>query len=478
MRRRGLSSHDARTHALAGNEQHCCLRSVCFACVRLPSDLLRLLLPARAVLFSCPNAGALSARLETDASLVRVLAADGVFSIATACATGLSGLAIAFAGGWQLTLVMLGVLPLLLAAMLTGVKVFSSLSRGTKNQFERATQVSMDAVGNIRTVASFTAQPHVLNHFEKELEGPIAAARKKALTQGVSAGIAISMIPFTEAFIFYIGGIFIDRGIMCDPSSLRLLLPSLPPAATFFLLCNRRRRSPAVLMPHTARIRLLPLHPSLLIPPLNPQDFPGDDAGLSRAADVCVRDCNGAPGRGRRAHSGGLFLRAPLIQRMMHHADDETCCCRGMGCEKIRVFALRFISRVLFSFYLLSAPSAGLRADGRHRCRQARRRVRLRARRPGAGALPCSGTLSAPMHSPEPPAQQPCGGYASINHSQRVVNARYCCQCESAPPALFLCSLLNLLRLLRLPVGGWWRCQHASLTAAPLLLTLFSAPYR
>lgn len=114
---------------------------------------------------------------------------------------------------------MLGVLPLLLGAMLTGVKVFSNLSRGTKNQFERATQVSMDAVGNIRTVASFTAQGHVLSHFEKELEGPIAAARKKALTQGASAGVAIAMIPFTEAFIFYIGGIFIERGYMCEPSA-------------------------------------------------------------------------------------------------------------------------------------------------------------------------------------------------------------------------------------------------------------------
>lgn len=91
--------------------------------------------------------------------------------------------------------------------------------------------MAQDAVGNIRTVASFTAEGRVLDLFERALAGPVVAARKKAVTSGASAGVAISLIPFSEAFIFYIGAIFIEKGYMTFQDMMQVFMALLMSAS-------------------------------------------------------------------------------------------------------------------------------------------------------------------------------------------------------------------------------------------------------
>lgn len=56
--------------------------------------------------------GALANRLAADAQTLRLLVSDGVYASLQNGATFVAGIAIAFAGGWQLALVMCGTVPL------------------------------------------------------------------------------------------------------------------------------------------------------------------------------------------------------------------------------------------------------------------------------------------------------------------------------------------------------------------------------
>ena len=160
------------------------------------------------------SSGALNARLATDAALLRLLIADGVLATVQNLATGVSAIIIAFHGGWQLTLVMFGSLPLTFLSYAIAAKQLSGLNQSARALYERATQVATDSVSNIRTVASFTAEARVLALFDDALTQPMVASRRKAGVAGRSQAFAQLMQALPQAFAFYIGGIFISHGIM------------------------------------------------------------------------------------------------------------------------------------------------------------------------------------------------------------------------------------------------------------------------
>jgi ATP-binding cassette subfamily B (MDR/TAP) protein 1 len=160
------------------------------------------------------SSGALEARLSGDAALLRLLVSDGLFATMQNLSTTAAGLAIAFVGGWQLTLVMLGIMPFTFASFYLATKRLSALSGDTRALYERATQIATDSVSNIRTVAAFGAEARVLAQFDEALAGPLATARSIATVGGASAAFGQIMATLPAAFSFYIGGLFIARGIM------------------------------------------------------------------------------------------------------------------------------------------------------------------------------------------------------------------------------------------------------------------------
>jgi ATP-binding cassette subfamily B (MDR/TAP) protein 1 len=160
------------------------------------------------------NSGALTARLSGDAALLRMLVSDGLFSTLQNFATFVTGIVIAFVGGWQLTLIMMTIMPLTAASYYVAAKRLSALAGDTRALFERATQIATDAVSNIRTVAAFGAEKRVLRLFDDALAGPLRAASKAARVGGYGHAFSQVMATLPPAASFYVGGKFIVHGIM------------------------------------------------------------------------------------------------------------------------------------------------------------------------------------------------------------------------------------------------------------------------
>ena len=158
--------------------------------------------------------GALASRIASDAQALRLLLSDGLFASLQNISTLFAGLAIAFSGGWQLALVMLGIMPLTGASFYLTAKRLGALAGDTRKEYERCTQIASDALGNIRTVAAFGAEAHVLSAFEKALERPAAVSAGGARISGYNQAFSQAMATLPSAFAFYIGGIYISKGIL------------------------------------------------------------------------------------------------------------------------------------------------------------------------------------------------------------------------------------------------------------------------
>ncbi|KAH1102780.1 hypothetical protein AAZX31_13G204200 [Glycine max] len=158
------------------------------------------------------SSGAVSARLATGASTVRSLVGDTLALIVQNIATVSAGLVIAFTANWILAFVILAVSPLLLIQGYLQTKFVKGFSADAKVMYEEASQVATDAVGSIRTVASFCAEPKVMEMYRKKCSGPEKQGVRLGLVSGAGLGFSFVVLYCTNAFCFYIGSILVQHG--------------------------------------------------------------------------------------------------------------------------------------------------------------------------------------------------------------------------------------------------------------------------
>ncbi|KAL8260665.1 hypothetical protein R6Q59_028618 [Mikania micrantha] len=158
------------------------------------------------------SSGSIGTKLSADAASVRELVGDNLSLLVQNTTSALCGLIIAYMGNPQLACIVL----LLLA--LTGlngyfqIKLISGLTADTKKEYEDACVVASDAVGSIRTVASFCAEDKVMELYKKKCEGPRRAGIKIGLVSGVFYGSSFLLLFLMYATCFYVGACFIDAG--------------------------------------------------------------------------------------------------------------------------------------------------------------------------------------------------------------------------------------------------------------------------
>ncbi|KAK6140458.1 hypothetical protein DH2020_025801 [Rehmannia glutinosa] len=122
------------------------------------------------------------------------------------------GLVIAFEASWQLALIVLAMIPLIGFNNYVQMKSIKGFNRDTKLMFEEASQVANDAVGNIRTVASFCAQERIVETYKNKCEGPATNGTKQGLISGIGFGLSICFLYSVYATSFYAGARLVQDG--------------------------------------------------------------------------------------------------------------------------------------------------------------------------------------------------------------------------------------------------------------------------
>ncbi|KAK9706898.1 hypothetical protein RND81_07G159300 [Saponaria officinalis] len=158
------------------------------------------------------SSGAIGARLATDAANVRSLVGDQLALIMQNIATITAGLVIAFTSNWLLSLIVLVVVPCVFAQGYLQQKFMTGFTADAKVMYEEASQVANDAVGSIRTVASFCAEEKVIELYNKKCEEPVKSGTRLGLISGLGFGFSFFALYCTSAFVYYIGAVFIHHG--------------------------------------------------------------------------------------------------------------------------------------------------------------------------------------------------------------------------------------------------------------------------
>ncbi|KAK2642699.1 hypothetical protein Ddye_024462 [Dipteronia dyeriana] len=157
------------------------------------------------------SSGAVGARLSTDASRVKSLVGDVLALVVQNITTVIAGLIIAFSANWILAFIILAVSPLLLIQGYIQTKFLEGFSADAKLMYEEASQVANDAVGSIRTVASFCAEKKVMYLYQKKCEGPMKEGVRTGLISGGGFGSSFFALYCINAFCFYIGSVLVQH---------------------------------------------------------------------------------------------------------------------------------------------------------------------------------------------------------------------------------------------------------------------------
>lgn len=157
------------------------------------------------------SSGSIGAKLSSDATTVRLLVGDALALVVQNIATLIAGMLVAFIACWQLALITLVLVPLIAINGWSQMKLMKGFSANTKVMYEEAIQIANDATGNIRTVASFTAENKVMGLYKLKCQEPTKAGVRQGVTSGIGFGISIFLMFSAYAICFYAGARLIDE---------------------------------------------------------------------------------------------------------------------------------------------------------------------------------------------------------------------------------------------------------------------------
>ncbi|XP_047055173.1 ABC transporter B family member 5-like isoform X2 [Lolium rigidum] len=171
------------------------------------------------------SSGALGTRLSVDALNVRRLVGDNLAVIVQSAAALITGFVIAFTADWRLALVITCVIPLVGAQGYAQVKYLKGFSEEAKEMYEDASQVATDAVGSIRTVASFCAEKRVVTTYNKKCEALRKQGIRSGIVGGLGFGLTFLVLYLTYALCFYVGAQFVRQGKTTFADVFRVRFP-------------------------------------------------------------------------------------------------------------------------------------------------------------------------------------------------------------------------------------------------------------
>eukprot|EP01113_Clastostelium_recurvatum_P006565 TRINITY_DN1297_c0_g1_i1.p1 TRINITY_DN1297_c0_g1~~TRINITY_DN1297_c0_g1_i1.p1 ORF type:complete len:1417 (-),score=461.68 TRINITY_DN1297_c0_g1_i1:319-4464(-) len=164
--------------------------------------------------FDVTKSSELSTRIVGDTELMSEALGEKVGNFIHHFATFIAGFVLGFVNGWQLTLVILAVTPLLAIAGGFMARMMSELTKKGQDAYAKAGSVAEECLQAIRTVVMFSGEDKETQRYEANLKDARATGIRKGVANGVGLGVVMLIMFSTYALAFWYGSTLISKSIM------------------------------------------------------------------------------------------------------------------------------------------------------------------------------------------------------------------------------------------------------------------------
>ncbi|XP_070567625.1 ATP-dependent translocase ABCB1-like isoform X2 [Ptychodera flava] len=172
---------------------------------QIRTNFFRAILKQEIGWFDTNPSGELTTRLSEDVTKIKAGIGDKFGNFVQYFTAFLAGFVVGFIYGWQLTLVILAVSPLLAVAAFAMTKLVTSMTSTELDSYAKAGAVAEEVLSAIRTVAAFGGEKKESDRYLVNLESAKKVGVKKGLVQGSGMGITFLLVFCTYALGFWYG---------------------------------------------------------------------------------------------------------------------------------------------------------------------------------------------------------------------------------------------------------------------------------
>ncbi|XP_047990871.1 ATP-dependent translocase ABCB1-like [Leguminivora glycinivorella] len=155
------------------------------------------------------STGALCARLAGEAASVQGATGQRIGTVLSAIGTFGFALVLSLIYEWRVGLVALTFVPVMVAILYKEGRMVSAQSFGAAKTMEKSSKIAVEAVANVRTVASLGREEQFVTEYSVRLLPGLALAKKATHYRGIVFGLSRGLFNFVYAAAMYYGGTLI-----------------------------------------------------------------------------------------------------------------------------------------------------------------------------------------------------------------------------------------------------------------------------
>lgn len=170
------------------------------------------------------SAGSLETRLSADAGLVKGATGESLSQVVSSAGGLIVSVIISIQASWRIGLIILATVP---GTVLSGYymsKAFLGNNRADKDALEKSGHIASEASTAIRTVSSLNLQSWMLDKFSLDTADRFTAAKAGAWKYSISSWIGMFYMQMVNALAWYVGGVFINDGVLTFNELLQAFL--------------------------------------------------------------------------------------------------------------------------------------------------------------------------------------------------------------------------------------------------------------
>ncbi|KAE8381787.1 P-loop containing nucleoside triphosphate hydrolase protein [Aspergillus bertholletiae] len=170
--------------------------------------------------------GVLISYITGDASAISGLTGTTIGLLLATVVNLFAGVIISFIVAWKISIVLVPTIPVLLAAGVMKLRVQSQFAERHKKAFSKATEITVEALGNLRFITGYSLERQLYREFIQSMQGPYKRTMKAVAWGNFWLATAFSVSNLVSALAYWWGSRQIASGLYSQ-TQFFIVLPAL-----------------------------------------------------------------------------------------------------------------------------------------------------------------------------------------------------------------------------------------------------------